>query len=138
MPTNYPDIAALILRVGIGGYMLCGHGYSKLLKLLEGGEIKFASVMGLSPTISLYLAVFAEFFACIFIIIGYKTKAFTVPCILTMIIAAFYIHGGDAWFMHGAKGGSKEPAMLYLIGFLAIYFNGSGKYSLDDQMYRLR
>lgn len=135
MTIQYPDFAALILRIGFGVYMLCGHGYSKLLKLLSGEEIQFFSFLGLSPKISLFLAVFAEFVACLFIIIGYKTRLATIPLIITMLVAIFMVHGGDPWFMSGVDGGSKEPAVIYFIGFLSIYLLGSGKYSVDDRSY---
>jgi putative oxidoreductase len=137
MTIQYPDLAALILRLGFGLYMLIGHGYGKLLNLLSGDEIKFFSFLGLSPKISLSLAVFAEFVACIFIIIGYKTRLATLPLIFTMLVAAFMVHGGDPWFMYKAEGGSKEPAMIYLIGFLSIYLLGSGKYSADDRSFNV-
>ena len=135
MTLRYPDLAALTLRLGFGSYMLLGHGLGKFLKLIEGGEIKFLSVFGLSPTISLSLAVFAEFIACILIIVGYKTRLAALPLIITMLIAAFVVHNGDPYFMQkAAGGGSKEPAIIYLIGFVAIYLSGSGKYSIDDKL----
>jgi len=137
MTIQYPDITALILRLGFGLYMLFGHGYGKLVNLLSGEEIKFFSFLGLSPKISLSLAVFAEFIACIFIIIGYKTRFATLPLIFTMLVAIFFVHGSDPWFMYKAEGGSKEPAMIYLLGFLSIYLLGAGKYSLDDRSYNL-
>lgn len=134
MSLQYPDLAALILRIGFGGYMLFGHGLSKLLKLTSGAEVKFYSFLGLSPTFTLSLVVFAEFLACILIIIGYKTRLAALPLIFTMLIAGFYYHSGDSWFMQqAAEGeGSKEPAFIYLIGFVSIYLLGSGKYSIDD------
>ena len=137
MTIQYPDFTALILRLGFGLYMLLGHGIGKLMKLLSGEEIQFFSFLGLSPKVSLALAVFAEFIACIFIIIGYKTRLATLPLIITMLVAVFVVHGSDPWFMYGAEGGSKEPAMIYLIGFLSIYLLGSGKYSIDDRSFNL-
>jgi len=134
MSLQYPDLAALILRIGFGGYMLMGHGLSKLMKLCAGGEIKFFSFLGLPPSFSLGLAVFAEFVACILIIIGYKTRLAALPMIITMLVAAFIYHGGDPFFMQKAEGGSKEPALIYLIGFVSIYLLGSGKYSVDDKV----
>jgi len=134
MSLQYPNIAALILRLGFGTYMLFGHGLGKFMKLIGDAEIKFPALLGLSPKICLALAVLSEFIACILIIIGYKTRLAAILMIITMIVAAFMVHGGDPFFMQGAKGGSKEPAMIYLIGFLAIYFLGSGKYSLDDKL----
>ena len=137
MTIQYPDFSALILRLGFGLYMLIGHGYGKLMKLFSGDEIQFFSFLGLPADISLGLAVFAEFIACIFIIIGYKTRLATFPLIITMLIAVFVVHGSDPWFMYGAGGASKEPAMIYLIGFISIYFLGSGKYSIDDRSYNV-
>ncbi len=134
MTLRYPDLAALVLRVGFGLYMLLGHGMGKLMKLVEGGEVKFYPFLGLSPKISLTLAVVAEFFACILIIIGYKTRLAALPMIITMLVAAFMVHASDPLFMYGAEDGSKEPALLYLVGFVAIYLLGSGKYSLDDKL----
>ena len=133
MSLRYPDLAALVLRVGFGTYMLLGHGLSKFMKLIEGGEIKFVSILGMSPTVCLTLTVIAEFFACIMIILGYKSRLAAVTLIITMAIAAFWVHKGDPFFMQSAEGGSKEPALIYLFGFLAIYLLGSGRYSLDDQ-----
>jgi len=134
MTLRYPDLAALVLRVGFGLYMLLGHGLGKFQSLIGGGEIQFPSILGLPASVCLGLAVFAEFLACIFIIVGYKTRLAALPVLMTMIIAAFMIHGNDPFFMQGAEGGSKEPAMLYLFGFLSIYLLGSGKYSVDDKM----
>ena len=134
MTIRYPDLTALLLRVGFGSYMMLGHGLGKFQKLISGEEIRFPEILGLSPTIGLFLAVVAEFIACILIIIGLKTRVAALPVIITMAIAAFYVHAGDAWFMQSADGGSKEPAILYLIGFLAIYLLGSGKYSLDQRV----
>lgn len=133
MSLQYPDLTALFLRIGFGTYMLLGHGITKFSKLMAGGEIKFPALLGLSPKICLTLAVISEVIACIMIIVGYKTRIAAILMIITMAVAAFVVHGGDPFFMQGAKSGSKEPAMLYLIGFLGIYLLGSGKYSLDDR-----
>jgi len=133
MTIKYPDLAALSLRLGFGFFMAFGHGLPKAVKLFSGEEIQFASVFGLPESISLGLAVFSELLCSIMIMVGYKTRLFSIPLILTMVIAAFHIHAGDALFM-GGDGGSKEPALLYMTAFLCIYFLGSGKYSIDDRL----
>ncbi len=133
MNIRYPDLASLILRLGMGLLMALGHGLGKLQVLLSGEEIRFPELFGLPSTVGLSLAIFAEFFAAIMIIIGFKTRLFCIPVIITMAVAAFYIHSGDAWFMKSG-GASKEPALLFLAGFIAIYLLGPGKYSLDDRI----
>jgi len=131
MNVVYPDAAALVLRVGFGFYMLMAHGVGNFQTLMAGGKIDFPALMGMPSSVCLALTVFAEFIACLFIIVGYKTRLATIPLVITMIVAAFMVHGPDPFT---AKGGpSKEMALLYMTGFLAIYFLGSGKYSLDDK-----
>lgn len=134
MQVGNSHIAALVLRVGFGVYMLLGHGLGKFLKLISGDEIHFPSVLGLSPTIGLALTVLAEFIAAIMIIIGLKTKYASILLMITMAVAAFVVHLNDPWFAKNADGGSKEMAMIYLIGFIGIYFLGSGKYSIDNKI----
>jgi putative oxidoreductase len=68
----------------------------------------------------------AEFIAPIFIIIGYKTKIFTLLPMLTMVIAVFVVHLDDPFKR-------KELALLYLIGFLIVFLMGPGKYSINKK-----
>lgn len=121
------DLAILIMRLGFGGLML-PHGYRKLMMLIENwGEIQFGDPIGIGPVFSLILAVFAEVVCSIIIIIGFKTKLFIIPLIVTMFVAAFVVHGADPL----AK---KEMALLYFFGFIAIALLGSGKYSVDGYL----
>lgn len=129
---NYYDLASLVLRVGFGFFMAFGHGLGKLKMLFAGGDIAFPAVLGIPPLFSLILAVLAEFLAALFVIIGLRTRFFSIPVIATMAVAAFVIHLNDPLFAASAAGGgSKEMAVLFLLGFLGTFFLGSGKYSLD-------
>ena len=116
-------LAKLILRIAFGGFMLT-HGIPKLMKLFAGGEIQFADPIGLGATASLVLTVFAEVVCAALILVGYKTKWATYPLIITMLVAAFVVHGDDPF-------GKKEFALLYAVGYLAISLLGAGKYSVD-------
>jgi len=125
--TNNLSIALLILRVGAGGLMLI-HGIPKL-QMLFSGEIQFPGVMGLSPTISLILAVFSEVLCSLLILIGLKTRLATIPLILTMLIAVFMIHASDPF----AK---QELGLLYLFLYILLFLLGSGKFSVDALMQK--
>ncbi|MDX1271329.1 DoxX family protein [Bizionia paragorgiae] len=125
--TNNLSIALLILRVGAGGLMLI-HGIPKL-QMLFSGEIQFPGVMGLSPTISLILAVFSEVLCSVLILIGLKTRLATIPLILTMLIAVFMIHASDPF----AK---QELGLLYLFLYIPLFLLGSGKFSVDALMQK--
>ena len=100
------------------------HGFPKLMKLLAGGEIKFADPIGLGMGFTLFLAVFSEFLCSILIGIGLATRLATLPLMATMAIAVFVSHADDPF-------GSKEKALLYLLMFVVIFLAGPGKYSVD-------
>lgn len=131
-PSKALDWGSLTLRLGMGSYMAFGHGLPKLQQLLAGGEITFPSVLGMGSMVSLVLAVFSEFICALLVIIGLRTRLASLPLIGTMAIAALIIHGNHPWFQSNADGGSKEAAMMYLIAFVATFFLGSGRYSVDD------
>ena len=116
------DLGLFILRIGISALMLT-HGIPKLMKLLEG-NFEFGDPIGLGPTVSLILAVIGEVFAPVLMIVGYKTRLAAIPAAITMAVAVFVVHAADPI-------GTKEKALLFLIGFVVIAICGAGKYSLD-------
>jgi putative oxidoreductase len=113
----------LVLRLGIGLMMAFGHGWGKLTSF---GELstKFPDPLGVGSAMSLGLTVFSEFFCALAITFGLFTRGTVIPLIVTMLVAAFVIHGDDPW-------GKKELALMYLVPLLALLFTGPGKYSLD-------
>ncbi len=115
----------LILRLGMGGLMM-KHGYQKLIHFAEY-KGKFINFLGIGQTMSLSLAIFAEFFCALFVLIGVFTRLATIPVIVVMCVALFKAHNSD--FL-----GEGEMATLYLAGYLAILFVGPGKISVDGLM----
>ena len=134
------SIGLLLLRLGIGGYLIT-HGWGKLQMLLAGGAETFGDPIGLGSTLSLLLVTTSEFLCALLIVLGLATRLAAVPVVITMAVAAFVIHAGDPWTMEAAANAffsgasktwfSKEPALLYLIPFLSLVFTGGGKISLD-------
>lgn len=121
--TTQVDVVLLILRIGVATLMLT-HGIPKLQMLFGGGEILFPGVMGLSPAISLGLAVFAEVVCSVLLFIGLGTRFASIPLIITMLVAIFIIHGNDPIAL-------QEPGLLYLFLYIPLLILGSGKFSLD-------
>ncbi len=119
------DLSLLLLRITFGGLMLINHGMGKFSKLMAGGEIKFASVMGMGPEMSLSLAVFAEVVCAGMVVFGLLTRMAVIPLIITMLVAAFVIHGDDPFK-------KMEMALLYLIPYIVIFWQGAGKFSIDE------
>lgn len=134
------SIGLLILRLGIGGYLVT-HGWGKLQMLLAGSFDKFGDPVGLGNGLSLALVTMAEFFCASAVLLGLVTRLAAAAIVVSMAVAAFVAHAGDPWtmeqgyrlFMAGAakSWASKEPALLYLIPFLTLMFTGAGRLSID-------
>ena len=117
------DIALLIFRIGISGLMLT-HGLPKLLRFFGSEEITFGDPLGFGQVFTFTFAVFAEFVCAVLILLGLGTRLAAIPLILTMAVAALVVHASDGFRV-------QELPLLYLFGFLLLFFTGSGKYSLD-------
>jgi putative oxidoreductase len=126
------SIGLLALRLGFGLLML-GHGWGKLTWLFGGREDAFPDPIGLGETISHIGAVMGEFFGALFVTLGLFTRLAAIPTIFTMAVAALVVHSKDPLMMSGA-GASKEPALLFLTGFVAIACLGPGRYSFDTMV----
>lgn len=116
------------MRLVFGLFMAVGHGWGKLVNFGDRAD-GFMDFMGLGSTVSLGLAVFAEVFCATLVALGLFTRAALIPLMVTMCVAAFIAHGADPLF---ASGRSKEPALMFLAAYVAIFVAGPGKFSLDS------
>lgn len=120
--------ALLVTRVAVSMMMLT-HGLPKLDLLLAGsGDLKFPSVLGLSPLASLGLAVFSEVGGSILLIAGIFTRFAAAALAVTMLVAATVMHANDPF-------GVKELSLLYLVAYVLILLLGPGKFSLDHLLF---
>jgi putative oxidoreductase len=141
------SVGLLILRLGIGGYMLT-HGWGKLQMVIAGDFGKFGDPIGLGSGLGLVLVTGAEFFCSLLVMLGCATRIAAGIVVFAMGVAAFVVHGADPWTMgEGARlfladkaksWASREPALLYLVPFLALTFTGAGRYSIDAWIRRRR
>jgi putative oxidoreductase len=132
------DIGLLVLRLAAGGIMLIGHGVGKFRNMLDGfqgGEDgkafleNFPDPIGLGNQLSAILATSAEFFGAIFLVMGLLTRLTAIPTAFTMFVAAFIVHGNDLL-------GKGELALLFLCCYIALFFAGSGRLSVDHLIVR--
>ena len=128
--SNTLDIVLLITRVAIAALMLT-HGIPKMIMLFSGEPVKFISIMGMSAKLSLGLAVFAEVFCSVLLLLGLATRFATIPLMITMLVAVFFIQAG-------APFAEKELAVHYLLAYTVLLIAGSGKYSVDYLLQRKR
>src|SRR5690606_16934467 len=124
------DVGLFLLRVTAGTFMLT-HGLPKLTTLIGPDTIQFPDPFGVGAGVSLGLTVFAEVVCAFLIIIGLLTRIATIPLIIAMAVAFFYIHMADDF-------GTKEMSGLYLIIFIFICISGPGRFSIDHLISKRR
>ncbi len=120
------DLAILILRVG-SSLLMMRYGYGKLLQYLSGDH-SFADPIGIGEEFSLILAVGAEFFCSILVLVGLGTRLALIPLIITMLVAFFIIHADDPF-------DKKEHPLVFLIPYVAVMLTGAGRFSLDRKIF---
>lgn len=116
------NLATFVLRATLGVLMV-PHGYNKLVHFAEKQK-EFMNFLGIGPTTSLVLVVFAEFFCAIFLVMGLFTRVTAAILAIVMAVAVFKAHNGEVF-------GDGEMGMLFLGGFISILLLGGGKASLD-------
>jgi putative oxidoreductase len=124
------DLGLLVLRVWLGLSMLLLHGWPKVEKyagLSEG----FPDPLGVGPAMSLNLAIFAEVFCALLLVVGLAARLAALPLVVTMAVAFFVVHGG---VLTGE--GNGEMAFVYLAGFVALFIAGPGRHSFDHLIMR--
>ena len=119
------DMGLLVVRLALALFMI-PHGYSKLVHFADRMD-KFSDPLGVGPTASLSLTVFAEFFCSILLGLGLFTRFALVPLIIAMATVVLIVHAGDPY-------GDMEKALLYLVPYIGLFFTGPGTLSLDRML----
>ena len=130
----YPlrDFGLLLLRVGIG-YTFMLHGLPKLRGGPEYWEQIGSAVanlgLTLAPTFWGFMAGFAEFGGGFFLLLGLFFRPVTLLLLVTMSVAtAMHLSQGDDFNTYSH---ALEAAIL----FMALFYIGPGRISLDDKLF---
>lgn len=118
------NIGLLLMRVMSGATMLKNHGWKKISNFDSIVQKGFADPLGIGVKASLSMAIFAEVFCAVLIMIGLLTRLATIPLIIAMCVALFIAHQGQIF-------GEGESAAIFLTIFITILLTGPGKYSMD-------
>ena len=116
----------LVLRLWLGSSLLLLHGWSKLTGFTEMAG-KFPDPIGVGPTASLALSIFAEVCCSVLIAVGLFTRAAALVQVILMSVAFFLVH--QATLAPGPHSG--ELAFIYLSGFVTLLLAGPGRFSFD-------
>lgn len=118
-----PDLGLLLFRLFVGLTLALAHGIGKMPpseKLITGVE-----ALGFPmPIIFAWCAALAEVLGGILIASGLFTRPAALFAGFTMLVAAFGVHGADAFT-------KRELALLYLVSCILLVFQGAGRFSLD-------
>lgn len=127
--TQYSDAAGkLVLRLTVGGLMLF-HGIFKIFNGVDGIMNLFAS-KGI-PVFLAYFAYLGEVVAPILLIIGFYTRISALLLGGTIVIAVLTAHTADISTLTRSGAWGIELQAFYILGALAIFFLGGGRYSVD-------
>src|SRR5436190_3501404 len=129
--------ATLILRLVLG-VVFFAHGAQKLLGWFEGPG--FSGTMGMFtaylhiPAPLAFLAIAAEFFGGLGLILGFLTRIAAFGIAVNMLVAIATVHHSYGFFMNWAgtqKGEGFEYHLLVLAITAYLIIRGAGAFSVD-------
>ena len=136
------DWVLTVARVVLG-IAFFAHGAQKLLGWFGGHGLRatiqtFRDQLGI-PTPLAYLAIAAEFFGGLGLILGFLTRIAALGVAITMVVAMIVVHLKFGFFINwfGDKPGHGIEYHLIAIGLaLVIIEHGAGAFSMDQIFYR--
>jgi putative oxidoreductase len=122
------DIGKLLLRLTCGGLLL-PHGLFKIFVEIESVK-QMVSSAGL-PSFLAYGTIVGEALAPILLIIGWKTRIAALVVAFNMLMSILIAHTDIAFRVNDYWGWMIELNVFFMMTAFAIYFIGSGRYSLS-------
>jgi putative oxidoreductase len=140
--TTHPNIGFSIARLTLG-IVIFPHGAQKLLGLFGGNGYTatiefFTTQMGL-PSIVAFSIIMIEFFGSISLILGFLSRfwALSLAGMFVGIIYTTQLEHGFFMNWFGNQAGEGFEYSLLIIGLaLSILVNGSGKWSIDNAIFK--
>lgn len=126
-----PDLGVLFLRLFIGTRLIYGvvdniFSWEKMIEFATFLE-KFGFPF---PVSSAVVSVYAQFFAGVMIILGFKIRWASLLMIVNFIVALIMVHRNDT--IEG-----MTPALAILFACILFLFTGAGKFALDLKQKQL-
>jgi putative oxidoreductase len=131
------DTVALVLRLMLG-VVFFPHGMQKLFGWFGGYGFEgtmgfFTGKLGI-PALFAFLAIVAESFGAIALILGLGTRVAALSIAVEMAVAAMMLHVQNGFFMNwfgNQKGEGYEFHLLAVGMAVALMIAGGGKWSVD-------
>src|SRR5580698_636645 len=131
------DVATDIVRLVLG-VIFFAHGAQKMLGWFGGPG--FSGTMGMFtgymhiPAPFAFLAIAAEFFGGLGLILGFLTRIAAFGIAVNMVVAVVTVHSGNGFFMNWVgtqKGEGFEYHLLVLAMTAFLMVRGAGAFSVD-------
>lgn len=121
------ELGLLGLRVFTGLAMALAHGVGKIPP--SSGFINGVEDLGFpAPTVFAWAAALSELVGGLFLAAGFLTRISAFAIFVTMLVAAFGVHGGDGF-------ADQEKALLFAAATLPFLLAGCGRVGVD-QLFR--
>jgi putative oxidoreductase len=135
------NITLTILRIVVGAIFFA-HGAQKMFGWWGGsgfsGTMNYFESSGI-PALFAFLAIVAEFFGGIGLLLGFLTRIAAFGIAIVMLVAIATVHWPNGFFMNWAgnqKGEGFEYHLLVLAITVSLMIAGAGAYSIDGLLYR--
>jgi putative oxidoreductase len=124
------DVAALLLRLLVGGMMLF-HGFHKVIHGI--GSIKIMLQGAHLPEFLAYGVFIGELIAPLFVILGLYSRIGALIIVINMMMAIYLAYGETLLALNKHGGPIVELSIFYMVVSLAIFLMGPGKYSINQR-----
>ena len=128
--TGSNDTGRLILRLAIGGLLLL-HGISKLINGIDW-MVGMLEGKGL-PGVLAYGVYVGEVIAPILLLIGFRARIAALIVAFNMLFAIATAHSQEIFTLGKSGGWGIELPALFLLGAIAIFFLGAGRYAMSTR-----
>lgn len=123
------DLGKLIIRLTLGGLLLF-HGIDKLIN-----GVSFIETQLISHNLPAFLAwgvIIGEVLAPLMIILGFHTRIGALLIVANMLVALALVHSHQLLTLGGNGGLQLELQFFFLMNAVAIFFFGSGRYTVRN------
>jgi putative oxidoreductase len=120
------DLAALILRLGLGAVFLA-HGFAKVFLFTLPGTVQFFAANGF-PGWTAYPVTGAEVLGGAALALGLRTRMVALG-LLPVMLGALLVHAPSGW-MFSAEGGGWEYVAFLMVALGAQILLGDGAFAL--------
>jgi putative oxidoreductase len=126
MNASFPDSAAALLRLALGGMWL-SHAWLKLGVFTMPGFGSFLVQQGLPPALA-WPVVLAEVAGGVLILLGVGGRWWSLA-LLPILAGATLVHAGNGWVFSAPNGGWEYPVFLMAMSLVHALL-GDGRYAL--------